>query len=357
MANKDSNARLRVLVTGVGGRSVGHQILHALQLLGDKYEILVADADPYSFGLYQVPRRFVVPAASEPGYLDALCRLLTREAVQVVIPGTEAELKAMAARREDIDKTGCFLLANPPPVVELCANKHRLGIWLKTNGFSTPDTAAAGDWRDLVVRKGFPLVAKPAANSSGSQNVAILGDESEVLRYLDTCGSEGTIFQEYVDAADDEYTVGVCVDRGSRVIDSIVLRRKLTGLSLGARRVLDGRVCTLSTGYSQGYIVRQPLVQSECERLVKAIGICGPANLQCRLYRGQVMVFEVHPRFSGTTSLRADVGFNEPDMLIRTMVRGERLERQDYQTDVAVIRAFQSVVVPMSEMDAVPRIR
>ncbi len=69
------------------------------------------------------------------------------------------------------------------------------------------------------------------------------------------------------------------------------------------------------------------------------------------------MVFEVHPRFSGTTSLRADVGFNEPDMLIRTMVRGERLERQDYQTDVAVIRAFQSVVVPMSEMDAVPRIR
>ena len=34
-------------------------------------------------------------------------------------------------------------------------------------------------------------------------------------------------------------------------------------------------------------------------------------------------MFEINPRFSGTTSLRAMVGYNEPDVLIRHHVLGE----------------------------------
>jgi carbamoyl-phosphate synthase large subunit len=45
------------------------------------------------------------------------------------------------------------------------------------------------------------------------------------------------------------------------------------------------------------------------------------------------------------------VGFNEPDILIRNYVHGERFERIPYQTDVAAIRAFQSVIVQRSAMD------
>ena len=37
-------------------------------------------------------------------------------------------------------------------------------------------------------------------------------------------------------------------------------------------------------------------------------------------------MFEVNPRFSGTTSLRAMVGYNEPDILIRKHVLGESIE-------------------------------
>jgi hypothetical protein len=41
---------LRVLVTSVGGRAVGHQIVHALQRLAERYTIVVTDADAFSFG-------------------------------------------------------------------------------------------------------------------------------------------------------------------------------------------------------------------------------------------------------------------------------------------------------------------
>lgn len=348
--------KTRVLVTGVGGRSVGHQVLHALQLLDHKYDITAVDADSYSFGLYTVQKRYVVPPAADPAYLNAIRAVIAREHIQVLIPGTESEQKVLSAHREAIGREGCLVLVNPRPVVELCANKFHLAQWLQTHGFGTPETVRAADWRSLAERKGFPLVAKPGSNSSGSRNVSILNGEQEVMRYLDSCDAADAIFQEYMDAADEEYTVGICVAPDSRVIDSIALRRKLTGMTLGSSRVIANHTYALSTGYSQGYIVKQPIVQSACERLVASIGICGPANIQCRLVRGQVMIFEVHPRFSGTTSLRADAGFNEPDILIRTLLNGEHIGRQTYRTDVAVIRAFQSVVVPIAEMDSVPRI-
>ena len=48
--------------------------------------------------------------------------------------------------------------------------------------------------------------------------------------------------------------------------------------------------------------------------------------------------------------MRADVGFNEPDILLRNYLFDETFERLPYSSDVAVIRAFEHVVVPIAEM-------
>lgn len=349
--------RTRVLVTGVGGRSVGHQILHALLSTGQAYEITVVDADPFSFGLYQVEKRFIVPLSSAPGYMNAIVGLVRSGRIQVVIPGTEAELTVLAENREQIEAEASVVLINPTTVVQLCANKRRLAEWLTAHGVGTPRTVTAAEWPRLVEDVGFPLVGKPAMNTGGSRNVGLLFDEAEVLGYLEETAGAEILFQEYVDAPEDEYTVGVCIDREGEIIDSIVLKRKLVGLSLGSRRVVDGRSYTLSTGYSQGFVIDHPQIRAVCERLALALGMRGPANIQCRLVGDAVKVFEVHPRFSGTTSIRADVGFNEPDLLIRSFLFGEHFGRVNYRTNVAAIRAFQSCIVPMSELAAVAKVR
>jgi carbamoyl-phosphate synthase large subunit len=69
-----------------------------------------------------------------------------------------------------------------------------------------------------------------------------------------------------------------------------------------------------------------------------------------------VIILEVHPRFSGTASIRAEVGFNEPDVLIRNYLFGETFGRLDYQSDVAAIRAFRTLIVPLSAMHQIPRV-
>ena len=65
----------------------------------------------------------------------------------------------------------------------------------------------------------------------------------------------------------------------------------------------------------------------------------------------------MHPRFSGTSSIRASVGFNEPDVLIRNFVLNETFRRLSYQTEVAAIRAFQHAIVPLSAVQAVEAAR
>jgi len=346
-----------VLVTGVGGRSVGHQILHALTLVREKYRLIATDVDSFSFGLYQADAAYIVPRADAADYVPAIGELINREHVQVILPGTEPELRALVANRETVEKAGVLLLASALDVVQMCSNKLRLYDWLQRNGFIAPRTANAGNWHQLIQRTGFPLVGKPTEETGGSRNVAILTNEGEVERYLEeNKGSREVLLQEYVGSPEQEYTVGVMISKSGEVIDSIVMHRKLVGLSLGASRQWEGRNYALSTGYSQGTIVKHPQIQETCEQLAASIGIQGPANIQCRLSGRGVTILEVHPRFSGTTSIRGDVGFNEPDTLIRNYVLDESFGRLQYQFDVAAIRAFQTQIVPLKTMNNLPKV-
>lgn len=345
--------RARVLVTGVGGRSVGHQILQALLLVRDRYEIVATDADAFSYGLYQVKDRYIVPRASDPRYLDSIRALIQKERIDIVLPGTEPEVAVLGACRKTL---GCPAIVNPQPVLEICANKNRLADWLSANGFLSPRTVPASDWKALVDQTGFPIVGKPAENTGGSKGVQLLNSAEEIEQYLALSDApDKVLFQQYVGSGADEYTVGVAISETGDIIDSIVLRRVLTGLSLGVNREIAGRSYALSTGYSQGVIIKHPRIQQVCEGLAHKIGARGPLNIQCRLERDDVYIFEVHPRFSGTASIRAAAGFNEPDMLIRNQLFHESIPRQNYQTDVAAIRAFSNLLVPMSELAGAPK--
>ena len=138
-----------VLVTGVGGRSVGHQVLHGLLLAGSKYRIVACDADPFSFGLYQVPCRYRLPRADSPDYLEALLSVVSHEHVDVVLPGTEPEVRVIADAVDVLARAGCTAVVNPSSVVHLCSNKATLYQWLERNDFVVPQSAPASKWKAL----------------------------------------------------------------------------------------------------------------------------------------------------------------------------------------------------------------
>jgi len=320
---------IRVLVTAMGGGGHGEQILKALRTAEKgRYWIAGADANPACPQFDMVDQRAVLPLANSPAYMDELFALISRYRIQALFHGCEPELRLFAKHRQEIEALGVFLPVNPTPVIDLCMDKEKTNRRLLELGFEAPRFAVVEGDADLASIDWFPVVVKPSLGGGGSANVYIAQNPCELAglaKYLNLGANDIKFFlQEYVGTPDAEYTVGVLHDMDGQYINSIAVKRMLTGqLSIRTsvanttgRRELGPRL-VISSGISQGEIDRFPEVAETCQAIAKAIGAKGPVNIQCRVVNRVVQVFEINPRFSGTTSLRAMVGYNEPDVLVR----------------------------------------
>ena len=341
-----------VLVTGAGGRSVGAGILHALARTGDavrrRWETVATDADPFSWGLYVADRKALVPPAAAPGYLDRIRELIIAHGVEAVIPGTEPEAVVLAAHRGELSVP---VIANDSRLMPLMTDKQHAEARLKELGLNFIPCYPWDRREEAISQFDFPLVVKPTRGTGGSRGVYLVTSRTQLEGLAPFVRAESRpIVQPYLGDIDSEYTVGILSDKSGNVIDSIVIRRKLAGLSLLDSKVCQGKTIGISTGYSQGFIVRHQEMQEFCEDLAKRLGSCGPMNIQLRVHNGEFFVFEIHPRFSGTTPIRASAGFNEPDILLRNHLNNEEFGRLNYRYNLAAIRAFEHVLVRLDDI-------
>ena len=321
-----SGTQITVMVTGIGGGGHGEQILKALNLADTNYRIIGADMSPVSKGLVDVDVAVQLPPASSPHYITELLKACTEYDVKALFHGSEPELKMMAKNRDLIEAQGVFLPINPDSVIELCMDKFKTMEFLRTHGFKVPRYERVCSNQDLSKVDFYPAVLKPSIGAGGSADVTIAQNEEEVIvlggMLLNNCGE--FIAQEYVGTPDSEYTVGVVLGMGGELINSIAVKRSIMSALSNRIKVPNrtnrkdlGTVLAISSGVSQGQIGRFPEVTKPCEIIAKHLGAKGAINIQCRIHNGELYVFEINPRFSGTTSLRAMVGYNEPDILIR----------------------------------------
>ncbi|MFX0115102.1 MAG: ATP-grasp domain-containing protein [Candidatus Hodarchaeota archaeon] len=345
---------VNVFVTGIGGGGHGEQILKALKIAKTKYTIIGGDISPYSKGLFEVHRGYILPPAKDPRYIDTILNVCKEHQISALFHGSEPELKAMAANREILEAHGLFLPINPSNVIETCMDKVKLFDLLKSKGFHYIAFHKIMSPQDLEDFDTLPAVLKPSVGSGGSTNSFLAQSKEELLslgRYLLSIYPE-FIIQEYVGTPDCEYTVGILMSMDGEVLNSIAVKRNILS-SLSNRLKVENRtrnknlgdILALSSGISQGEIGPFPEVTRPCEEVALALGARGPLNIQCRFVDNKVYIFEINPRFSGTTSLRAMVGFNEPDLLIRKHVLKEEVEPHFKYGSGIIVRGLSELLI------------
>ena len=340
--------RLPIMITAIGGSGHGEQILKAIRLAEkDSYYIVGADAQTECSQSRFVNEFITLPRANHPDYMKELLLVCNRFEIRALFHGCEPELKRFSVERDRIEEQGVFLPINPTRLIDVCMNKEATNQLLSDLGFEVPWYLRAKKRDDLKQIDWYPVVVKPSVGGGGSANVYIAQNITELLGLANYLGLESIadnfIIQEYVGTPEEEYTVGVLHDMDGNYINSIAVRRLLSerlNISSSAlnhtNRTELGPKLVISSGVSHGYIGRFSEVTVQCKEIAKAIGAKGPINIQCRLVNGKVKVFEINPRFSGTTSLRAMVGYNEPDILIRKHINGETIN-QDFDYENALI--------------------
>lgn len=313
-----SHGPMRVLVAGIGGASLGTEVLKCLRdAVG--YEIFGCDISPLAYGHYQ-SERFTTFVVDRQNYVSAVLELCIRLGVEAVIPGGEEPAVLLGGAAGDFKAANVFVAGNSPEVIQLCSDKSQLFEHFRKLDLPIPRTVLVEDV-SRIEDVGYPCVVKPATGTGGSSFVFLANNAAEMKLYASYLLQNGqkTILQEYISVEDGEFTIGVLTLPTGRLVGTVALRRLFHAKLSIANKTVAGLI---SSGYSQGLIDHFPEYCHQAEKLAAAVGSVGPVNIQGRIRDGILVPFEINPRFSASTYLRACAGFNEVDMYLRYVLHG-----------------------------------
>jgi carbamoyl-phosphate synthase large subunit len=315
--------KINILVTGAGGGGVGDQIIKALRGGTNKYYIVSTDVRSDSVAKCIGDVFCVLPSSKDSTYLSSLINCSLKYNCKIIIPGSEPELLNIASNIDLFIEAGIYVPINHSDLIKLCSDKIKFNEFLKLYNFKTPETLVIDNKTLPNDLNNFPYVVKPISGS-GSKNVFIVQNIFELSSILEYLGEEnGFLLQQYVGSINNEYTVGILCTPNQGYVNHIILKRDLS-LGLSVRQSVKnnsnvtslGEKLVISTGISQGVFVSNILIDEVVKKIVKLLNPTSTINLQCRIHENEVFIFEINPRFSGTTNLRAIAGFNEPEYII-----------------------------------------
>jgi carbamoyl-phosphate synthase large subunit len=332
------NDFIRIAVTG-GGALLGQGILRAIQTSNLRCHTIAVDVNALSAGLHWADEAFLVPPAKSPRYIESIRSLLLLSRPDILLVGTDVELAVLAEARYDLESDfGTRILVSSQEVVAIADDKYATARFFSANGFPFPSSALASkseDVEELIAMYGFPLIVKPCVGAR-SYGVSLVRDRSELKTAIGTI--ENAVVQECVGENGQEFTAsGLYFD--GRCDAVVVMRRDLR----------DGNTY-------RAFTVKDTFLDNLVKQWTEALKPFGPANFQFRIDKfGVPKVFEINSRFSGTTPLRALVGFNEVEMCVRKLLWGESIVQPDIQL-ATIIRHWSETVIDPISLESVSKV-
>lgn len=315
--------RTSFIVTGVCGRGVGLQIAKSLQL--SRLDKWIIGTDLVSQGADSAPidEFAILPPADSPEYIPSLLQLIKRTGASFLIPCTEQELRTLTAiRHAEFAVLNCQLIWQNPTLFRRLDDKYLAANELRSLGIPSPKTVLIDDMIQLTSLK-FPMLLKPrlGRGSEGIEFVRNLEELGAVVTLIKSRKLQADyICQEYVDLADGEFTAGILHLPNGNYFGSTILRREISSSlsrKLFVPDVERSSNIIVSSGTSQGVFIDNLILETELARISTLLGSRGPLNIQFRMRDNKISVFEINPRLSGSSFLRALAGHNEIEVLTR----------------------------------------
>lgn len=319
---------IKIAITSAGSL-VGQNILDVLEGRRAGLELIGINSIAAAAGNFRCERTYLAPPASRSGeYVDRLAAILLDESPDLVLPGRDDDVLALALLKKARPDLAPSLPVGPAHLAQVIEDKWASHEYAVRHQLPFVDSAPGDDRvavERLLARHGFPLIAKPR-KGHGSQGVRIIFDENQ----LAAAGRiAGCLLQPYLEPEPD------LAEWQSRDAGGVPLFHAPTTQQIACQAAIDaaGRmqgvfsthVLSLAGRAHQVVRLDDPTADSAVQRYAErfaADGWVGALNLQGRRDRsGTFRVYELNGRFSGGTSARTRLGFDEVRLLIEDFVR------------------------------------
>ncbi|MBI4272960.1 ATP-grasp domain-containing protein, partial [Candidatus Uhrbacteria bacterium] len=275
-----SNKKQHILITCGGGSA---SIYLARRLTS--YNVFLSDADSVSVAKHLGYPFAPLPFGNKRGYQKALDTLVRRWNINVIVPGADEELLSV---RDYCDKNPETIAVLPSKeFIRMCLNK---GLLMKR--LAQENISHLLPYQSLHTVR-FPLLAKPN-QGRGSRFVHRLENRVQLRGYFALYGLQKSdvLLQPFIGGT--EYTISVIVNNKNKIVGIV------------PKRVIKKRGIT-HVAVSE----KSAPIETICKKIVARLRPAGPFNVQLKIWKNRIYIFEINPRLSTTTVLTDQVFGNE----------------------------------------------
>lgn len=301
------------------GSGVGQSIITSLNLSNLTIRTIGFGTNPFAYGAYDCSAYDYTPSIYAEDYIDKLIIKCIEHKIDLLIPGLDDEVLLYAENEDKFRSKGINAIFSKLKMVQICRDKELMSLDLNKieNVFvrSYDKRTLKEDISSGIVK--FPFIAKPRGGFA-SRGVEIIKDETDLFRIKDE-----HIIQELAVPNDNDPNYNFFMGQIAKNINPQVAEISIQ-LVFGKKGNLMGKMMSynkLNNGvpieilpYDNEY------VWGVIDRLIPIflkMGLVGPINIQGRLTNHGLKLFEMNPRFTGITGLRALMGFNEVECCVK----------------------------------------
>lgn len=338
---------MNILLTCAGRRH--YLATYFKQALGQSGRVVGTDMDLSAPALQACDVAHQVPGVFDPGYLDALKKVILEENIHMVFSLNDLEVGLLAESRTALEQeTGATFYVPPMQTLKVCADKWRTFEFAREIGVAAPETflTVAGALEALELgRVQFPLIIKPRWGSA-SIGLYVVETRRDLETGYEACQKavaksalsslgveDSVIIQEVIQGP--EYGVDILYNQQESFIGFTVKRK------LAMRAGETDKAVTVAS---------EPF-EEMVSKIAKALPHRG--NMDCDFLErdGKFYLLEFNPRFGGGYPFTHLAGANHVQMLLDDY-QGKALGEYGYAVGKGFAKCDTLVEIPVPDSDS-----
>lgn len=274
---------------------------------------------------------------SNISYSNQIMEICKEFKVSFILSGIEEDLIILSQLKSKLGEMGILCPVSKPAVIETLHNKRKCGKLFSGLNNCYANTETINNTLNQLKSIKFPVIVKPTYGYR-SKDIALLENQESLKPYLNIKEGKEYIIQEFLENFEHR------LECKPKIKNEIIQEKEYSfQIIIGCKKKsigIFGSVNSLESGIP--VIIETIDVRKYLDQLTPIInflinyGVIGCINIQgIRVSEEKIKFFEINPRFTAMSSVRAELGFNELDILFEYFE--QKLNEKRYFTDDGII--------------------